>query len=132
LLIGAGYALKTAIVSRRIVANISPIASEFARSKGLPHRHVCAWLINYVNERLGDSRKGPLGTGQDQEDLIFVPISIAKLGLLDGAREINRTDHTCPSSALNGVAGLPDGERSARIQFGCPGAIAGTSQSALD
>jgi putative ABC transport system permease protein len=36
------------------------------------------------------ARKGPSGTGRDQDDVIFVPISTAKLRLMGGAHEINR------------------------------------------
>ncbi len=36
------------------------------------------------------SRKGSFGEGRDQDDVIFVPISTAKLRLMGGAHEINR------------------------------------------
>jgi putative ABC transport system permease protein len=36
------------------------------------------------------SAKGPSGTGRDQDDVIFIPISTAKLRLMGGAHEINR------------------------------------------
>lgn len=36
------------------------------------------------------ARKGPSGTGGDQDDIVFVPISTAKLRLMGGAHEISR------------------------------------------
>ena len=36
------------------------------------------------------ARKGPSGTGRDQDDIIFLPLSTAKLRLMGGAHEINR------------------------------------------
>ena len=36
------------------------------------------------------ARKGPSGTGSDQDDVVFVPISTAKLRLLGGAHVISR------------------------------------------
>ena len=36
------------------------------------------------------AEKGPSGSGQNQDDIIFVPISTAKLRLMGGASEVNR------------------------------------------
>ena len=36
------------------------------------------------------SEKGPSGAGQDQDDIIFVPLSTAKLRLMGSASEVNR------------------------------------------
>src|SRR5262249_34732747 len=35
--------------------------------------------------------KGPFGGGNDQDDVIFVPVSTAKLRLLGGASQVDRT-----------------------------------------
>lgn len=36
------------------------------------------------------AEKGPSGAGQNQDDIVFVPISTAKLRLMGGASEVNR------------------------------------------
>jgi putative ABC transport system permease protein len=76
---GAGkVALLGATVAKQLFDKDDPVGKEI-RISSVPFE-----VIGVLG------KKGPSGAGQDQDDIVFVPISTAKLRLMGGASEANR------------------------------------------
>ncbi|MEA2859602.1 MAG: putative transport system permease protein [Methylobacteriaceae bacterium] len=76
---GAGkVALVGATVAKQLFEKDDPVGGEI-RISSVPFQ-----VIGVLAD------KGPSGAGQNQDDIIFVPISTAKLRLMGGASEVNR------------------------------------------
>ena len=75
---GGKVALIGAAVSKQLFGTDNPVGEQI-RISSVPFE-----VIGLLTE------KGPSGTGQNQDDIIFVPISTAKLRLMGSASEVNR------------------------------------------